>query len=188
MPDYLFSTATCIATLLCIPITYVTFKSAGHPWATAILIGWIFIGNLLMFLDSIIWMDGSPDDWWEGQIYCDINSRIKSAFPIGVPGAAVGMCRFLADATNPNFGPEQMESNRWKRNMFDFTFGIILPLVNAGLKFIVNPRRYGIFGVYGCTGLTDLVWPAIPLYWIWTPILSLTAALYACIPAFSFHY
>lgn len=78
MPDYYFTTATCIATLLCIPVTYFTFKSAGHPWAIVILIGWIFIGNLLMFLDSIIWSGGSPDDWWEGRIYCDINTRIRS--------------------------------------------------------------------------------------------------------------
>lgn len=162
-------------------MTYFTFRSAGHPWATVILIGWIFIENLLLCLDSIIWRGDSPEEWWEGQIYCDINSRIKSAFVIGVPGAAVGLCRFLADVTNPKIEPDQLQSTRWRRNVFDLTFGVILPLVNAGLKLLVMPARYAISGVHGCVGLTYPTWLSIPLYWGWTPILSLVAAVYACI-------
>jgi pheromone a factor receptor len=186
MPAYLFTSATFIATFLCIPMTYFTFRSTGYPWATVLLIGWIFIENLLLCLDSIIWSGDSPEEWWEGQIYCDINSRIKSAFVIGVPGAGVGLCRFLADVTNPKIGSRQFQSTRWRRNVFDLTFGIILPLVNAGVKLLVNPARYHIWGIYGCVGLTDFTWLSIPLYWIWTPTLSFIAAVYACTPLFYF--
>jgi pheromone a factor receptor len=179
MPDYPFTTATGVATLLCIPIAYFTFKSASHPLATSLLIGWIFIENLLFFVDSIIWSGGNPDEWWDGKIYCDINSRVKSVWMIGVPGAAIGMCRFLADATKSQAGDEQGYLKKRRRNLIDFTLGILLPLLNAGLKFIVNPQRYSIIGVQGCIGLTQPVWLAFPLYYLWTPILSFVAAVYA---------
>jgi pheromone a factor receptor len=166
--------------LVCIPSAYFTIRGANKSWATPILIGWIFALNCLSFADSVIWAGDNPDEWWEGQIYCDVNARIKHSFSIGVPGAAVGMFRFLADATNPKSGPEGLEATRRQRNIMDFTFGIIFPVVNTLLDFIISPARYAIMGVYGCTGLNSQTWPQVPLFSLWSLILAFTAAVYAC--------
>jgi pheromone a factor receptor len=189
MPDYPFSVFTCLGFLLCIPPAYFNWKIASRPWATLIFIGWIFTLNLIEFMDSIIWSSNDTSEWWDGKIYCDINSRIKSVFPIGVPGAAIGICRFLADATNPNPSQNDLQYTVFRRNMIDLFLGIILPLINVGLKYIVNPSRYWIVGVNGCTGITAITWPSIPLYYLWSPILSLIAAFYAGIfPLSVFQY
>jgi pheromone a factor receptor len=141
--------------------------------------------NGLSFADSIIWRDTNPYTWWDGKVYCDIVSRIKSEFNIGLPAAGVGVCRFLADATNPDPSYTDLKHTRFRRNMIDLFLGIGLPLINMGLKMIVNPTRYWIQGVEGCDGVTDLSWPSILLYHIWCPVLSSIAAIYSginCLP------
>jgi sterol desaturase/sphingolipid hydroxylase (fatty acid hydroxylase superfamily) len=77
-------------------------------------------------------------------------------------------------------GPEGLEATRRQRNIMDFTFGIIFPVVNTLLDFIISPARYAIMGVYGCTGLNSQTWPQVPLFSLWSLILAFTAAVYAC--------
>jgi pheromone a factor receptor len=179
MADIPFSICTLLGFLLCLPPAYFNWKIPGRPWATLIFIGWIATFNLLSFIDSIIWMSDDPNSWWDGLVYCDIDSRIKSVFEIGLPAAGIGICRFLADATNPDPALTDLRHTRQRRNMIDLFLGIGLPLINIGLKMIVNPSRYWLLGVSGCTGITDLSWPAILLYHVWCPILSLIVAIYS---------
>src|SRR5271154_3137966 len=172
MADIPFTIFCGLGFILCIPPAYFNWKIPSRPWATLIFIGWIFIINFLAFLDSIIWSSTNPDDWWDGKVYCDIDSRIKSEFQIGLPAAGIGICRFLADATNPDPAHTDLKHGRVRRNIIDFSLGIGLPLINMALKMIVNPNRYGLVGVAGCSGVTDDSWPSILLYYIWCPILS----------------
>src|SRR5271170_5884501 len=180
MPDIPFTVFSCIGFLLCIPPAYFNWKIPSRPWATLILIGWIFLLNLLYFFDSIIWSDPNPANWWDGKVYCDINARLKDIFAIGVPGAAIGICRFLADVTNPDPRQKDLRHGRFRRNMIDLFLGIILPILIAALKFIAEPSRYHVAGVDGCTGHIVHAWPALPCYILWTPVLCVIAAGYAC--------
>jgi pheromone a factor receptor len=179
MPDYAFTVFSCIGFLVCIPLWYFNWKVPGRPWATLILIGWVFLLNLLSFIDSIVWSSNDPDTWWDGKVYCDINSRIKSAFPIGVPGATIGICRFLAAATDPDPSQRDLKHTQTRRNMLDLFLGVILPIIEMPLKFIVTPKRYIIIGIVGCSGWTDDSWPSILLYYLWSPTLCLIASGYA---------
>jgi pheromone a factor receptor len=181
MTDIPFTVFSCLGFFLCIPPAYFNWKIPGRPWTTLIFIGWIFVMNGLSFIDSIVWGDPDQTNWPDGNIYCDITSRIKSVFQIGLPAAGIGICRFLADATDPDPSQTDLRHTRFKRNMIDLFLGIGLPLINMGLKMIVNPTRYYIMGVSGCTGVTDLSWPSILLYHVWCPILSSAAAMYASI-------
>jgi pheromone a factor receptor len=179
MTDIPFTVFSGLGFLLCIPPAYFNWKIPNRPWATLIFIGWIFVQNLLSFIDSIIWSNPNPETWWIGYGYCDIDSRIKSEFQIGLPAAGIGICRFLADATNPDPAHTDLRATRMRRNLIDFCLGIGLPLINVGLKMIINPTRYNIVGVSGCSGVTDISWPSLPLYHLWCPVLSLVCAAYA---------
>jgi pheromone a factor receptor len=179
MPDYPFTVFSCIGWILCIPAAYFNWKVPGRSWATLILIGWIFIMNLLSFIDSLIWAGDDVDTWWDGKVYCDIGSRIKAEFPLGVPGAAIGICRFLAAATSPNPSQRSLKHTQRRRNIIDFCLGVVLPIICMGLKEIVCPKRYYILQIRGCTGSTDDSWPTIPLYYLWPMTLTLIASGYA---------
>lgn len=72
--------------------------------------------------------------------------------------------------------------------MIDLFLGVLLPLINMGLKYIVNPSRYYIVGVDGCSGVTALSWPSIPLYYLWSPVLTFIAACYASTLPFPYHF
>lgn len=139
--------------------------------------------NLLFFIESIIWSNPDPTNWWDGKGYCDISARIKDAFALGVPGAAIGICRFLADATNPDPTQKDLIHSRTRRNMIDLFFGIILPFVLIAIKAVVEISRYWVFGITGCTGTIDFSWVAFFFYPLWCPLLCLIAAGYACIPS-----
>jgi pheromone a factor receptor len=180
MPDVPFTVFSGIGFLLCIPPAYFNWKIPCRPWATLILIGWIFMINLLYFVDSIVWASPDLSTWWDGKVYCDINARIKDMFAIGVPGAAIGICRFLADATNPDPSQKDLRHTRNRRNMIDLFLGVILPILMIGLKFIAEPSRYHVAGVNGCTGTIARAWPGLLCYILWPTVLCLIAAGYAC--------
>jgi hypothetical protein len=179
MPDYAFSTFTFLGILLCAAPAYFNWKIPGRPWATLILIGWIFFGNLVSFIDSVVWSNPDPNEWWDGQGYCDIAARIKASYNIGIPAAAIGICRFLADATDPDPSQKDLKHSRTRRNLIDVFLGIGLPVINMPLRWIAQPYRYYILGVMGCENGLDYTWPAIPLYLLWSPVLTLVAAVYA---------
>jgi pheromone a factor receptor len=180
MADVPFTVFTFLGFLLAIECLYFISKTPGRPWATYILMTWILLVNFLSFTDSIIWRGSDPSEFWDGKIYCDIGSRIKTEFPIGVCGAGISIARFLAEATDPDPKYRDMRYNRVKRNIIDVVLGVALPLINAVLRILVEPARYYVMGVNGCTSITRTAWPAYPLYFIWVPLMTLVAAIYAC--------
>src|SRR5271154_383365 len=180
MPDVPFTVFSGLSVLLCIPPAYFNWKIPYRPWATLILIAWIFLLNLMYFFDSIIWYSADINTWWNGYVYCDITARLKDMFAIGVPGAAIGICRFLADATHPDPAQKDLKYGRLRRNLIDFFLGVLFPIILQGLKFIAEFSRYHIRGVSGCVGTIYNAWPSLPLYVLWTTILCLIAAVYSC--------
>jgi len=179
MADVPFTIFSFIGFLLAIECLFCISKNPGRPWATYILITWILVVNFVSFTDSLIWRAEDTTDWWDGKGYCDVVSRIKTEFPIGVCGAAIGISRFLAEATDPNPKQTDMRYNRTKRNIIDIILGVVLPVINAALRYLVEPSRYYIMGVNGCSSITRTTWPAIPIYFLWVPIMTLIAAVYA---------
>ena len=180
MPDYPFTIFSGIGFLLCIPPAYFNWKIPNRPWATLFLIGWIMILNFLYFVDSIIWRSEDLNTWWNGKVYCDIDFRIKDMFSTGITGAAIGVCRFLADATNPNPSQKDLRHGRLKRNAIDLFLSIILPLMVEAALLAFQTSRYHILGVQGCSGWIDYSWPSVLFYALWSPILGIIAAIYAC--------
>lgn len=177
MAYYIFTIFSGIGFLLSILTAYVIYKSPNSPWAAMILVGWILSWNFLFFVDSIIWSDSNPADWWDGNIYCDINSRIKDAIMPGIPGATIGVLRFLANTMEQHVS--QRAYNIFENNLVDFSLGVVFPIVITAVRLVAMPCRYQIWGVFGCTGIIDDSWPSILVWYLWPPVLSLVSALYA---------
>src|SRR2546423_11026319 len=95
MLNYFFTISSGVGTLLSAWTTYVTLKSAYGPHAARLQCIWITSYNLLLFVDSIIWSASDMETWWDGKIYCDINIKIKNMAVLGIPGAGIGLARFL---------------------------------------------------------------------------------------------
>ena len=184
MPDYLFTGLTGIGFLLTLFAAYVVCKTPNSPYAALILVGWICSWNLLYFTDSIIWSSENPEEWWDGKIYCDVNSRIKDAIALGVPAASIGAFRSLSNTVQEHVS--QRATSAFRNNLLDITIGLIFPLLIAGLRVIVMPGRYYVVGVLGCVGMIDDSWPSILIWYIWPPLLSAVAAINASINVFNY--
>src|SRR5262245_34673796 len=121
MADSAFTVFSIIGAILCFPAVYFNWKLADRPWSIYIFVAWVFLINALSFVDSIIWADEDSSTWWYGYGYCDINIRVREAFTLGLPGAAIGICRFLAEACAPH--PKPVRTTRRyekvRRNIID---------------------------------------------------------------------
>ena len=144
MPDYIFTISSGIGFVLSILTAYVIYKSPNSPWAAMILTAWVFSWNFLYFIDSIIWSGSNPEDWWDGNIYCDVTTRIKDAISPGIPGATIGVFRFLTNTVEQHVS--QRTNSTFKNNIVDFVLGFIFPIIIAGVRLIVMPSRYQYLG------------------------------------------
>ena len=179
MPDYPFTVFSILAALLLIEPAILICKSSSRAWAGLFLLGWIFVYNILSFVEGIIWSGEDVEQWIDGTGYCDVSSSLKTIFPIGVLGSMIGICRFLSASMRDNISQEEKgQRDMWKEILADGFLSLFLPALFIILTFIVEEPRYSIVGVLGCRSIIDQSWPAIVLYFIWPLILSLIAVVY----------
>lgn len=176
MLDSAYTVFGLLGATICFISVYFIWRISQRPWSTLFLISWLFFYNIFSTVDSIVWSGDDVTDSPDGEGYCDITSRVKTVFSIGVLGSTICICQFLVNTSDPTLrARNRSTSSRRQRNMVDVFFGLILPLVFVLLKFIVEPSRYLILGVLGCQGTFDSSWPAIPLFFVWPPIFTLVA-------------
>src|SRR5262245_9736278 len=175
MLDYAYTIFGLIGATICFISVYFIWRIHGRPWSSLFLISWLFMYNIFSTVDSIVWSGPDITNSPNGVVYCDVNSRIKTAFPLGVLGSTIGVCLFLVDSTDPSLLRIGQTKSRVRWNIRDIILGIVLPLLFTILKFIVEPSRYVILGVLGCRGTYDASWPSIPLYFIWPLVYTLIA-------------
>jgi pheromone a factor receptor len=184
MPDYPFTVFSMLGALLCIEPAIFILKSSSssrrRSWSGIFLLGWVFVYNILSFVDSIIWSGDNTDEWLDGKGYCDVSSNLKTIFPIGVLGSVIGICRFLISSIRENISQEEnvLKGKCWRGILEDGFLGLFLPALFIILTFMVESSRYAIVGVLGCRSILDQSWLAIVLYFMWPVILGLVAAIY----------
>jgi len=182
MPDYPFTVFSILAAVSCIEPAIFIFKSTSpstKPWSALFLLGWIFVYNILSFVDSIIWSGDNTNEWLDGRGYCDVSSTLKTIFSIGVLGSIIGICRFLLVTIRENISQEEkVPKNKWRGILMDGFLCLFLPTLFIILTFIVESSRYAIVGVLGCRSILDQSWLSIVLYFIWPPIFGLIALVY----------
>src|SRR5579862_1626691 len=171
MRDYAYTIFSLFGVIICSISVYFIWRVPGRPWSTLFLISWLFTYNIFASVDSIVWAGDNLVDSPDGVGYCDVSSRVKTIFPIGVLGSTISVCLFLLG----RFDQNGSQTTHFRRNILDVSFGLAVPVLFVVLKFLVEPSRYIIFGVIVCQGTFDTSWPAIPLYFIWPLIFTLIA-------------
>lgn len=179
MPDWAFTTFTAISSIFLLSPLYFICRKPSSPWSAILLIVWVLILNILSAVESIIWASANTDGWSLCLIYCDISSRLKEEAPVAIPSLAASVLHFLCQGADPEPRSAHLRAGGWKSNTLDLCLGVGLPIIHAGLKYLVTPWRYTIMGVAGCTGSIDTGLVALFLYSIWPPVASFIAAVFA---------
>jgi len=168
-----------LAVLLCVPPFVWHIKTRNI--AASGLVAWVMLIDLFTFINVNIWPTDNLTSWWDGTGLCDIQVKIMIAATVGIMGSLACIFRSLAivlDTDNTVLVPST--SQRRRRLAFEIFFCFVFPAYFIIIHYVVQPSRYYIFGITGCTPSFDNSWVIILLVFVWPPVICLLACFYCC--------
>ncbi|KAI4280301.1 MAG: hypothetical protein L6R35_005926 [Caloplaca aegaea] len=178
-----FPTLAFIAILLDIPP--LVWHAKNRNVAACNLISWTILVNLCNFVNALIWPTDNVSTWFTGYVLCDIEAKILLAATVGISGSLACIMRALAkvlDTENSVMIPTKKQRYQELAITALLCFGT--PIYIVFIHYVVQPSRYNILAIAGCTTSLDNSWPALVLVVIWSPVLCLAAVYYATVVLF----
>jgi pheromone a factor receptor len=148
--------------------------------AAGSLMAWIILLNLMCFINPLIWPRDNLDDWWDGNVFCDVQARIQVGAVVALASCTAMIMRRLArvmDTRNITVAPSR--STRVREKSLEILWCWGYPIFMMVVYYIVQPVRYFIFGISGCYFAYDSSWPSLVVSYMWNPITMCVAAYYA---------
>ncbi|KAL9008570.1 MAG: hypothetical protein Q9173_006316 [Seirophora scorigena] len=176
-----FPTLAIIAIVLGIPP--LVWHATNRNLAACNLISWTILVNLCSFVNALIWPTDNVTIWFAGYVLCDIEAKILLAASVGIAGSLACIMRALAkvlDTENTRMTPTRKQ--RYQELVITALLCFGIPIYMILIHYVVQPSRYYIMAIAGCTTSLDNSWPALVLVVIWSPVLCLVAVYYATTP------
>ncbi len=148
--------------------------------AASSLVGWVMLSNLMNFINALIWPTDDTANWWEGSGLCDVEVKLMIAITFGFVGSLVCIMRNLAKVLNTKrtiLSPSRAEHRTETAIACLLCFGG--PIYSVAVHYIVQPSRYYVFAISGCTISYDNSWPKLVLILIWPPLLGVVVVYYS---------
>ncbi|KAF2086991.1 fungal pheromone STE3G-protein-coupled receptor, partial [Saccharata proteae CBS 121410] len=169
-----------LAILLDIPPLVWHFRNRNIAAGSLVL--WLLFLNLAIFVNAILWPTDDISIWWTGSGLCDIEVYMFVGSWIGVVGAIACILRGLANVLDTkNTVVTTSKNDRRRKYAMEITVCFGLPVIQMALYYIVQPIRYFIYGISGCTPAADNSWPSIVLVALPPVLVCLVCAFYACL-------
>ena len=168
------------ALLLSIPTFAYHIKNHNIPGAA--LVFWIIIANIMNVINALIWPTDDLASWFQGQGLCDIEVKLELAQTLGLVSSIACIMKSLARALDTNQAAIHLTpGERQRRNILDclLCFGPAIYMICV--HYIVQPSRYYVVAIAGCTPSVDNSWPSIALLFVLPPLLCLLDGYYAII-------
>jgi pheromone a factor receptor len=149
--------------------------------AAGSLILWCLMINFFNSINALIWPRDNYLAWWDGNILCDIEVRIQVGAIVGTTASAAMIVRKLARVMDTrSMTVNTSNSSKRREQYLEIAWCWGYPLVLILLYYIVQPVRYMIYSIQGCMFAYETSWPSVVLSFMWAPITTLVAAVYAC--------
>ena len=168
------------ACILCIPALATHIR--GRNFAASVLMFSIIVPNVFNIIDPLIWPTEFPENWWSGVGLCDIEVKLELAFSGARVGAIACIFRQLAIILNtdrtvltPSLGQRR---RKW---VFEVGLCVVVPAYLMIAHYFVQPFRYYVFSVEGCTPSFDNSWVSIVLIFLWPLLLCIIATIYGAL-------
>lgn len=141
------------------------------------LIMWIGMFNTISFLNAFIW-GGDIFKAWEGKVFCDIEVKFIIAAMTGKMGSIAACARDLANIMRDDLPVVKTRQEKRRQLIIDLLFCFGVPAWMMSIHYVIQPDRYWLIEVMGCTPTVDNSWPSIVLVFIWPPISALVATYF----------
>ncbi|KAF2823890.1 STE3-domain-containing protein [Ophiobolus disseminans] len=164
--------------ILCLPPLVWHFRQGNIAAGSLIL--WACLVNFFNSINPLIWPRDNLTEWWNGNVWCDINVRIQIGAIVGTTASAVMIVRKLAKVMDTSSMTVITSRNsKVKEQCLEVAWCWVYPLVLIIVYYVVQPVRYMLYSIQGCLPAYDTSWPSIVLSFMWAPLTTLVAAGYA---------
>ncbi|KAK5134852.1 hypothetical protein LTR08_006084 [Meristemomyces frigidus] len=145
-----------------------------------LLVAWTIIMNLQSFVNALLWPADDVNTWYNGSGLCDVEVKLQVAWGVAGPAALGCVLRALANAMNTDRATLiKSKAQRRRDYALDLSWCIGFPLLQMLLHYIVQDRRYYVFGISGCVPSLSSSWLSILLVYIPPVIWTLVDGYFA---------
>ncbi|PWZ01478.1 pheromone receptor a1 [Testicularia cyperi] len=128
---------------------------SGNVGTVALAI-WLFIGNLDIFINSMMWWKSSDNKY---PAFCEISVRVRYAMAMAIPACNLAIARRLEGIASTR--QVRMTLSERKRQLWiELGLTVGLPVLYVALMIVNQSYRYNIIEGIGC-------WPAMWISWVW---------------------
>lgn len=165
-----FAAASLFMMLLLTPPLVSHFKNRNI--GATVLVASSMLGDMMNFLNAIIWSTDDISTWYTGAGFCDVEIKLIVVIQVMFPAAVAVILRGLAQVMNTNSSSWSVTAAKKRRNMLiDLVCCVGLPMFQMLAQWITQPFRYYILGIAGCTPPADGSWLYLvltllpPVFW-----------------------
>lgn len=182
----MLATGAFISCLLVIPVLILQIQAKNA--ALVVVLASSLLYNLLHMINALIWPSATASDLWHGQVLCDVEVKLYFGLDMTITGGIVCLFRQLSIILHPKVYDIQPVQARSKMTIiFNAMFLGILPILRMLLAYMVQPDRYGVMGIYGCTATIDTSWPSYALVLPWPLVVNLIGFVYGAVATWRMH-
>ena len=148
--------------------------------AASSLVSWILLSNLMNMVNALIWPTDNITIWFDGTGLCDIEVKLMIAATFGIVGSLVCIMRNLTQVLDTKRTIlSQTRAERHWQVAYNCLFCFGGPIYSMAVHYIVQPNRYYVLAISGCTTSYDNSWPKLALILIWPPLFCLVVVYYS---------
>ena len=145
----LLATLSLIFMLLITPPLLWHFRNRNI--GATVLVAWVIVLLLFTFVNAILWPNDDISSWYNGSGLCDVEVKVQVASQVAFPASMACVLRALAAVMDTdNTTLMQSKAQRRRRYMIDLSWCVGFPLLQMLLHYVVQTRRYYIYGIAGC--------------------------------------
>ncbi|KAI5364773.1 hypothetical protein Slin15195_G043110 [Septoria linicola] len=158
----IFATFSLLAALLIWPPLTWHFKNRNI--GATVLVACVCYANFQSFLNAILWSNDDFATWYKGEGLCDVEVKLQIFLVSAAPASISCVLRALAkvmDTERSTWGSSKAQRRR--AYTVDLVCCIGIPLLQIPFHWIVQPFRYYVYGISGCTPPLNINWVTVVL-------------------------
>ncbi|KAM5538302.1 hypothetical protein V8D89_008033 [Ganoderma adspersum] len=154
----------------------------ARNYATVSLVGWLFAIDIIYGINSSIWNDNVRIHLL---VWCDITTKLIIGASIGLPAAAMCICKHLEAVASGRI-VRVSHADKRRRMFFELAMCFLFPVVIMALHYIVQGHRFDVVEGFGCQPATYYSIPGVFIVWFPPLLFAAVSVIYASLALYHF--
>ncbi|KAI6874299.1 hypothetical protein KC338_g1254 [Hortaea werneckii] len=184
-PEELVYTSAIVFAFFSLLVTFLIIPPLVQHWrnrniGATLCVFYAMIMNLMAFINAVLWPNDDLEHWYNGSGLCDVEVKLQIAWSVAAPATFICVLRALANAMNTErLSLSKTKAQRWRGYAIDLTLCVGIPLLSMIFHFIVQSKRYFLYGISGCVPTATQSYLTVGLIYIPPLLLVLVDAYFA---------